>query len=177
MPDQASNAVTVLIALGSNIEPERHLPAAARELAGLGTDLLASSVWESTPVGFLDQPNFCNAVIGLRTVLAPLEIRSRLRGIEERLGRVRDPLNKNGPRTIDLDLILYGEVVTNSEELILPDRELPARPFLAVPAAEVAPDLVFPLTGETMSQIAGRFSPDAALLRRRTDIALGWQRK
>lgn len=174
MPDQGVSPIEALVALGSNIRPELHLPSAVKELASLGTGLRASGVWESAPVGFVDQPNFCNAVVRLRTLLPPLEIRLRLREIEERLGRVRDPLNKNGPRTIDLDLVLYGDVVANSNGLVLPDHELPTRPFLAVPAAEVAPDMTFPLTGEILSKLAGRFPRAESKLHRRTDITL-WQ--
>lgn len=172
MPEKAASPAFALIALGSNIHPEKHLPAAVRELAGLGTDLAASGVWESAPVGFLDQPNFCNAVISLQTSLAPLEIRARLRQIEERLGRVRDPLNKNGPRTIDLDLILYGDLVIDEDGLVVPDPELPSRPFLAVPAAEVAPQMVFPLTGEPLPRIADRLAASGTPLRKRADILL-----
>ena len=172
MSDEGASPVEALIALGSNIHPEQHLPAAVRELASLGTGLEPSSVWESAPVGFLDQPNFCNAVVRLRTSLAPREIKSRLREVEERLGRVRDPLNKNGPRTIDLDLVLYGEQVIDEPRLVVPDPELLTRAFLAIPAAEVAPQAIFPLSGESLSQIASRFAKEMTL-RRRADIRLG----
>ena len=166
--------VRCVVALGSNIEPARYLPQAVRELARLGTVLRVSSVWQSAPVGFTAQADFCNGAVLLETRLAPRPLKAELRRIEDGLGRVRDPANKNAPRTIDLDIAVYGDLVCQEEGLTLPDPDLFRRDFLAFPAAEVAPDLPCPGTPETLATIAARFPDARETLRVRADIPLSF---
>ena len=147
----------VLLALGSNIAPETNLPLAVELLKGndLLTLLEASSVWESKPVGDTNQAPFCNAAVRVLTYLSPRELKyDVLRAVEKRLHRVRDPLNKNGPRTIDIDIALFGDQVIQEEGLVVPDPEIPERPFLATPLAEVGGDLIHPLLHLSLTEIA-----------------------
>lgn len=170
----AAAPVRCVVALGSNIDPARHLPLAVRELARLGTVLRASSVWQSAPVGFTAQADFCNGAVLLETHLAPRPLKAELRRIEDLLGRVRDPSNKNAPRTIDLDIAVYGDLVCREEGLTLPDPDLFRRDFLALPAAEVAPDVLCPGSTETLAGIASRFPAARETLRVRADIPLSF---
>ncbi len=163
-----------IIALGSNIDPERYLPAAVRSLARHSkiTALKVSSVYESTPVGFLDQPAFCNAAMLIETVLDPHSLKfDVLRSLEDQLGRVRDPKNKNGPRTIDLDIGLFGAIILESDDLVIPDPEISQRAFLSVPFAEIAPEFLNPVSGVTLAEIAEQALGFEAL-NLRSDISL-----
>ncbi len=163
------------IGLGSNISPEIHLPQAVQLLEQNPSIEVTkvSSVWESAPVGFVDQAPFCNAAVLIQTSLPPRSLKfDVMRIIEQQLGRVRDPLNKNGPRTIDLDISLYGSHVTTAEELAIPDPEIAERPFLSVPLAELDPLFEHPVLKKTLEQIASRFTTATELLKHRPDIAL-----
>ncbi|WP_417397402.1 2-amino-4-hydroxy-6-hydroxymethyldihydropteridine diphosphokinase [Gimesia chilikensis] len=144
------------LALGSNIEPEKNLPKAVQLLADFGTVTVKSSVWQSAPVGDPDQPDFLNAAVLLETEHDADTICERVvPEIESRLKRVRDPQNKNGPRTIDLDLVLFNRDTLRIAHRIIPDPEIGSRVFLAVPLAEIAPDYEVPGLNTTLSEIAG----------------------
>ena len=123
---------------------------ALEELTRLpGTQLLkASSLYDTEPVGEVDQPNFLNAVAQLDTELTARQLLWNLQLIEKRLGRVRS--QRWGPRTIDLDLLLYGNLVVDESDLKVPHPELVHRSFVLVPLVELDPLLVHPVTGETL---------------------------
>jgi 2-amino-4-hydroxy-6-hydroxymethyldihydropteridine diphosphokinase len=143
-----------LIALGSNVEAERHLPAAVAALRERAQVERVSSAWATAPVGPAGQPPFLNAAVLLSTELPPERLRSELlHGIERELGRVRTE-DRYAPRTIDLDLTAYGVQRLRLGDREIPDPELLREAFLAVPAAEVAPEWVHPVTGETLEAIA-----------------------
>lgn len=144
------------ISLGSNIEPHLNLPSAVECIACHAEIevLEVSTVWESEPVGFREQANFCNAAIAIATPLSACRLKESLLKIEDDLQRVRDPSNKNGPRTIDLDIALFGAEVISDEKLQIPDPEIATRPFLAVPLAEVAGDLQHPVLQTSIGEIA-----------------------
>jgi 2-amino-4-hydroxy-6-hydroxymethyldihydropteridine diphosphokinase len=153
-PPAATRQVTaVVVMLGSNIEPERNLPAAVAMLANLGKVIAVSSVWQTAPVGFVDQADFCNAAVLLETDIAPRELLAKLRTIELQLGRGRDPQNKNAPRTIDLDLAVIVGGPRTIEGRQFPAPDIRERVFLAVPLEEVLPDFVMP-DGATIHAIA-----------------------
>jgi 2-amino-4-hydroxy-6-hydroxymethyldihydropteridine diphosphokinase len=157
------------ISLGSNIDPLENLPKAVLELAQFGRVAKVSRVYESAPVGFRDQPNFLNAAVLLETSLGVVELQSSaLKSIEAKLHRVRDPHNKNAPRTIDLDLSLY---IAPSEEIVL-DEEILNRPFVAVPLGEILPDFVHPVSDKTLAEIARVFLTCLEVLHRRPDCDL-----
>ena len=153
----ASTATTVeaFIALGANLEnPVRQVQQAISELAGIEqTRVLAvSSLYRTAPVGYADQPHFINAVAKLQTGLSPHELLDALHVIERRHGRQRSV--RNAPRTLDLDLLMYGTRVVREENLTLPHPRLHERAFVLLPLAEIAPDAQLPGRG-SLSQLIG----------------------
>lgn len=169
----------VLITLGSNIDPRVNLPRAVALLGEAVIVRAVSPVYESAPVaadGSLNpaQSSFLNAAVLAETDLPPLPLKMDvLRGIEARLGRVRTA-DKFAPRPIDLDLALYGDWVVNDSAagLILPDPDILTRAHVALPLADLAPDMVHPLTGQTLAAIAARLVGDSPALIARPDILL-----
>lgn len=147
---------TACVALGANIgEPLRQIEAGFAALAALpGTRLLArSSLYRSAPVGYADQPDFINAVAMIETTLAPHALLAALLDIERTNGRVRE--FPNAPRTLDLDIVLYGDVILHEPGLTIPHARMLERAFVMVPLAEVAPDTVVPGQGK-VSDLARR---------------------
>lgn len=139
------------VGLGSNLgEREALIRLALDDLARLpGTRVVrASSLYDTEPVGEVEQPNFLNAVAQLDTELTARQLLWNLLLIERRLGRVRS--KKWGPRTIDLDLLLFGSLVVDEADLKVPHPELTRRSFVLVPLVELDPLLVHPVTGETL---------------------------
>lgn len=140
------------IGLGSNLgDREGQIRAALEAIADLpDTDLLrVSSLYDTEPAGEVDQPNFLNAAALLDTELEPRQLLWNLLLIEKRLGRVRT--QPWGPRTIDLDLLLYGDEIVEEDDLRVPHPEIIRRSFVLVPLVELDPRLVHPGTGETMA--------------------------
>ena len=156
----------VYLLLGSNIEPERNLPAAVGMLADFGTVQRVSRVWESAPVDGSDQANYLNAAVLLQTPLNPYGIRSCVvDAIEQRLGRRRDPADRYAARTIDIDLALFNSDVLVFDGRRIPDPDILTRPFVAVPLAELSPEYVHPVTERTLSEIAATFEPSGLIAR------------
>ncbi len=148
------------VSVGSNIEPEENVSKAIGLLAKQVRITGLSTVYVTEPVGRPKQPAYYNCIIAIDTALAPLELkRTVLRRIEEELGRVRKK-DKFAPRTIDLDLILYGNVVMKTGELVLPDPEIRSRSFLVGPLFELAPNLIMPDSKEPISIVAARIQGD-----------------
>jgi 2-amino-4-hydroxy-6-hydroxymethyldihydropteridine diphosphokinase len=149
----------VFIGLGSNLgERESMIRLALEDLSRVPqTRLLrASSLYDTEPVGEVDQPNFLNAVAQLETGLSARQLLWNLHLIEKRLGRVRT--QRWGPRTIDLDLLLYGGEVIEEPDLRVPHPELAQRSFVLVPLVELDPLLVHPVTGETLLHLLSRLN-------------------
>ena len=147
---------TACVALGANIgEPVRQVEAGFAALAALaGTRLIArSSLYRSAPVGYADQPDFINAVALIETVLEPQALLDALLAIERAHGRVRE--FANAPRTLDLDIVLYGDVVMHEPGLTIPHARMLERAFVLVPLAEVAPEALVPGHGR-VCVLAGR---------------------
>jgi len=136
------------VALGANLgDPASTLRAAFGALANLPDSkvIRCSSLYRTAPVGIVDQPEFVNAVTLLATTLAPGALLEELLEIERRFGRLRG--EKNGPRTLDLDLLLYDDCHVELPELTLPHPRLHLRAFVLQPLAEIAPDLHLPGRG------------------------------
>ena len=133
------------IGLGSNLqEPAAQLARAVAELAALpDTTLIAQSpFYASRPVGPQDQPDFVNGAVWLSTKLAPHTLLNQLQAIEQAHGRER--LRHWGPRTLDLDLLVFGNQSLNDDRLTVPHRELPNRDFVLQPLLDLKPDLTLP---------------------------------
>ena len=144
--------VETIISLGSSIEKERHLPEAIRLLRRHRRIEVTnvSRLFESAPVGGPpDAPDFFNAAVVARTDLSPSELRDQLRRIEDVLGRKRTE-DKNAPRTIDLDIAYYGNLVAEFGDWEVPDPDSATAAHVAVPIADVAPDWVDPRTKKTV---------------------------
>ncbi len=134
------------VGIGSNLDdPRAQIRRAIAALAKIPRSALCevSSLYSSAPVGPADQPDYLNAVVRLNTRLAPEALLDQLQAIEAAQGRERDGL-RWGPRTLDLDLLLYGDQVISSPRLSVPHPEMAKRSFVLYPLAEIAPDLVLP---------------------------------
>lgn len=145
---QHPSPVTAFVALGSNLgNPEEQVKAGLRELAALPETRLtgASSLYRSAPVGYRDQPDFVNAVARIETTLRPRALLDHLLAIERRHGRVRD--FPNAPRTLDLDIVSYGDLAVHEPGLTIPHPRMRERAFVVVPLAEIAPEAVVPGLG------------------------------
>jgi 2-amino-4-hydroxy-6-hydroxymethyldihydropteridine diphosphokinase len=170
---EGSGLNQVFISLGSNIDPETNLPAAVELLRRFGDVTAVSAVYETLPVGFCDQPNFLNAAILLETDRSLDQIREVVvPEIEQALHRVRDPARLDGPRTIDLDVLLFNDFVTGAGRRELPDPHILQHAFVAVPLAELDPERLHPVTGQTLASIARRLPVVNGDLRQRRDVRL-----
>lgn len=154
--EAAALPVVAYVALGSNLqEPRQQLQAGFAALSRLPcSELIAcSSLYRSAPVGYADQPDFVNAVAALRTALQARPLLDALLAIERSQGRVRDV--PNGPRTLDLDLLLYGDQIIHEPGLTVPHPRMLERAFVMVPLAEIAPDAVVPGRGRAGQLLPG----------------------
>ncbi len=158
------------IALGSNIDPETNLPLAAARLSELGNPIAVSKVYQNPAIANEPQADYLNAAVLIETTLDPLAIREKLREIEADMWRIRTA-DKFAPRTIDLDLCILGDRVLDHELLSLPDPDLLERAYLAVTLAELRPDFLHPLTGDSLKEIANELLKDAELSPR-SDVVL-----
>jgi GTP cyclohydrolase-4 len=145
----------VAIGLGSNLgDRQANVAGALQRLRAFIDIERVSSAFITTPVGYRNQPDFLNLACIGTTVLAPRDLRARLRDVERRIGRgAAVPM---GPRAIDLDLLLYGELHIDDEDLTIPHRGLQDRAFVLIPLAEIAPDWRDPVTGSTVAHLASR---------------------
>lgn len=142
----------VYLGLGSNLGDRQANLAQAVELLGQRLDIeKVSSIYETEPVGYKDQPLFLNAVCRVQTDIGPLQLLSLVKGIEASMGRV--PNFSDGPRPIDIDIILYGDMVMLDPELSIPHPRIAQRAFVLIPLLEIAPVLVHPFSGESVEQM------------------------
>ena len=152
-----TGAVRAYIGLGSNLEdPRRQVRTAIAELDVLPyTRLVArSSLYRSDPMGPPDQPDYINAVAAVDTLLTPLALLDALMGVERAHGRIRNA-TRWGPRTLDLDLLVYGETIISEARLTVPHPGIAERAFVLLPLLEIAPDLEIPLRGRVAVLAAG----------------------
>ncbi|MCX7015351.1 MAG: 2-amino-4-hydroxy-6-hydroxymethyldihydropteridine diphosphokinase [Candidatus Sumerlaeota bacterium] len=144
----------VFISVGSNIAPEQNVRGALRLLAARAPIVAVSTVYRVAAINRPGQPPYLNCVVEVETDIPPLEFkRAVLRKIEKALGRTRGE-DKYAPRTIDLDLILHGDQTLETAELALPSPDILVRLFLAIPLAELAPDLALPGSGARIGDVA-----------------------
>lgn len=144
---------TYYIALGSNVGTrDSNLEAAWKRVGSLGTNLLLSRLYETEPMYVTDQPLFLNAVGRVLSALSPAEMLDALHGIEAGLGRDREKETRMGPRTVDLDILLCGDLVIDQPDLIIPHPRMTERGFVLVPLLEIAPALKDPRTGASYAE-------------------------
>jgi 2-amino-4-hydroxy-6-hydroxymethyldihydropteridine diphosphokinase len=148
---------TVYLSLGSNVgDREEHLRVAMERLgAAAGVVVLRTSrTYETEPVDYTAQRWFLNLVVEAETTLFPKQLLSRTSRIERELGRVRTVAK--GPRTIDIDILLYGKAVVQTEILQIPHPRMPERRFVLAPLADLVPDLRHPVTHQTVREMLDR---------------------
>jgi 2-amino-4-hydroxy-6-hydroxymethyldihydropteridine diphosphokinase len=146
--------IEVYIGLGSNLaQPEKQIQAACCSLTKLPDSRLikCSSLYQSLPMGPQDQPNYVNAVALITTTLSPETLLQQTQLIENQQGRIRKA-NRWGPRTLDLDMLLYGNQQIDNQHLTVPHSGMKQREFVLYPLLEIAPDLILPC-GEKLADL------------------------
>lgn len=145
--------ISVFLALGSNLgDREQFLRSGIRGLASRGVEIArCASVYSTEPRELLDQPWFLNTALEATTLLTPAELLHCSLDVEKENGRVRDVLK--GPRTLDIDIIFYGNQIVHERDLTIPHPSLSTRRFVLAPLAEIAPGFVDPRSGKTVLQL------------------------
>jgi 2-amino-4-hydroxy-6-hydroxymethyldihydropteridine diphosphokinase len=154
MPDTSSQTMPhlVYLSLGSNVgDRERQLRDARARLGAIGRVVATSSVYETEPVEFTQQPWFLNCALALETSKTPQELIAAILGIEEEMGRRR--IQKKGPRSIDIDILLFDARVVDSTDLAIPHPALHQRRFVLEPLAEIAPEVFHPALKKTVREL------------------------
>ena len=153
------------LSLGSNVgNREAQLLEAQQRLGKLGRVNRVSSTYETEPVEFTDQPWFLNAALALETNQTPQELMHSILRIEREMGRER--LQKKGPRTIDIDILLFGDSIVDSGEVTIPHPAMHQRRFVLEPLAEIAPQACHPLLNKTVSELLDTLPKGPAVRRR-----------
>lgn len=143
---------TAYLSLGSNVGDRKQNLAQAVELMAQQVVVeRLSSIYETEPVGYKQQPLFLNAVCRISIELSPEQLHGVAKEIEAKLGRI--PSFPNAPRAIDIDILFYGSEVVSSQQLTIPHPRLAERAFVLIPLAEIAPELVHPESGRTIREL------------------------
>jgi 2-amino-4-hydroxy-6-hydroxymethyldihydropteridine diphosphokinase len=144
---------TIFLGFGSNLGDRRRHQQEAKRLVQVPVEvILLSSVYDTAPMLVTDQPRFLNMACSARTALSPEELLAQVKFVESKLGRVSGP--RYGPRVIDVDLLLYDDLVFESPTLTIPHPRILERAFVLVPLAEIAPALEHPVAHRTMASLA-----------------------
>lgn len=145
----------VYLGLGSNVgDRKANLEKALQLLSQKLQIEQISSIYESEPVGYVEQPRFLNVVCRAQIDIGPLQLLSLIKGIEASLGRV--PSFPNAPRPIDVDILFYGELVIQTPELTIPHPRIKERAFVLIPLVELDEELVHPVSGERIRDLAAK---------------------
>ncbi len=164
--------VKVYLGLGSNLGNRQENLEKATELLSQRLRVeQVSSVYETEPIGNINQPRFLNMVCQLYTTLAPASLLALVKGFELKLGRA--PGKSNPPRSIDIDILFYGDQVVQTPDLVIPHAGLAERAFVLAPLAEIAPDLVHPVSGKTIKKLLQELSGTQGMVKQG---ALNWKK-
>jgi 2-amino-4-hydroxy-6-hydroxymethyldihydropteridine diphosphokinase len=164
IPAHPSGEIEVLLALGANVgDPVAQIREAVRLLRADLTIDRVSSLYRTEPVGFAEQPDFLNLVVGGRTDLSVYELHGRMQAVERAIGRVRT--TRDGPRSIDVDLLAYGPLALRSPTLEVPHPRLAQRTFVLVPLLEISPEWRHPLTGRSVTEMLDALAAPSAVSR------------
>jgi 2-amino-4-hydroxy-6-hydroxymethyldihydropteridine diphosphokinase len=163
--------VLVLVGVGSNVQPERHVPQAVKLLREALEGVVLSTFYATRPLGNRDQAPYANGVVAAFASLDLAAVRAALRHIEHQCGRVRDARERCASRTMDLDLLAFGDAVLPGERL--PADELLERDFCLVPAAEVLPEWVHPVVGKPLRVLAAERFPQRPNILRPVGFRVG----
>jgi len=146
------------LSLGSNLgNREQSLEEAVSRASALGRVVAVSSFYETEPVEVTDQPWFLNCVLALETTAEPAQLMRELLRIEHEMGRQR--FVKKGPRSIDIDILLFADAVVNTPDLTIPHPEMTRRRFVLEPLAEIAPELLHPVSQKTVMLLLAELAP------------------
>ncbi|HEY3988052.1 MAG TPA: 2-amino-4-hydroxy-6-hydroxymethyldihydropteridine diphosphokinase [Acidobacteriaceae bacterium] len=162
---------TAAIGLGANLPspagpPGKTVAAAMDRLEQYGRVTARSGLYRTVPVGYVDQPPFVNAAVLLETELAPLPLLEAMLGIERSFGRDRAAAPPKGPRTLDLDLLLYDDLVLDEPALTVPHPEMHERRFVLAPLQEIAAEWRHPVLGHTMAELLAVLPAEAGAVAR-----------
>ncbi len=153
-PDTSRNSESarVYLSLGSNVgDRAAQLRNAIARLGAAGRVVAESSLYETEPVEFTEQPWFLNCAVALETDTTPQQLMAAILGIEEEMGRKR--VQKKGPRTIDIDILIFGNMIVKSKRLTIPHPAMQHRRFVLEPLAEIAPEAVHPVFNKTIREL------------------------
>ena len=148
----------VYLSLGSNVgNRQAQLQDARARLATVGRVVAESSLYETEPVELTQQPWFLNCALALETSKTPQQLMAAILRVEEEMGRRR--MQKKGPRSIDIDILLFGDTIINSPELTIPHPAMQQRRFVLEPLAEIAPEVLDPVLKKTIRELRDELPP------------------
>ena len=159
------SVTTVYLSMGANLgEPKTQIERGIIELNEQDVAVTARSSWYATePVGVADQPWFTNVVLRAETSRSPQDLLKVCKSIETHVGR--QPSVRFGPRHLDIDILLYGDRIVDSEDLTIPHPRMHERPFVLIPLLEIAPELTDPVSHEPYAEILSRLDEGKKVLR------------